>query len=143
MARLLSEELRGLRDTLHSHAGLGDAAQPAACRSYALLLGRLVGRALQLEARAIEADEMEAVALDLDIAAAAGASPPLQAALKVQQAEIQRELDGGGPDHVSRPGLAALVANNFAHVTGASVGNVVTFPRAPRPAGIDGGGDAA
>lgn len=136
MARLLSEELRGLRDTLHSHAGLGDAAQPAACRSYALQLGRLIGRALQLEARALEADEMEAVALDLDVAAAAGASPSLQAALKAQQAEIQRELARGGPVHVSRPGLAALAVQ-----IGDS--NIVSFPRGPRPADIDGGGDAA
>ena len=135
MARLLSEELRLLRDTLHSHAALGDAAQPEACRAYALQLGRLAGRALQLEARAIEADEMEAVARDLDVAAAAGASPTLQMALKAKQAELQRQLDGGGPVHVSRPGLAALSL---------PIGdtNVVSFPRAPHPS-LDGGGDAA
>ena len=77
-------------------------------------------------------------ALLLLVAGAAEPEPTrsYQAALKAQQIEIQHQLDGGGPVHVSRPGLAALAV---------PIGdtNVVSFPRAPRPADIDGGGDAA
>ncbi len=77
-------------------------------------------------------DELHAVAADLG-AASAPAPSGYQAALKAQQRELQRELDGGGPVHVSRPGLAALAMP----IEGT---NVTVFPVAPRP---HGGGDAA
>lgn len=79
-------------------------------------------------------DELHVVAFGLDLAR----GPDLtgyQAALKAQQVEIQRELDGGGPVHVSRPGLAALAMQ-------VPDTNVVIMPIAPRPRPI-GGGDAA
>lgn len=67
-------------------------------------------------------DELHAVAVDLGSASAPAPSAD-QAALKAQQLELQRQLDGG-PVHVSRPGLAALAM---------PIGdtNVVTFPVAP------------
>lgn len=79
-------------------------------------------------------DELHAVAADLG-AASAPAPSAYQAALKAQQRELQRQLDGGGAEPVSRPGLAALampVGNT----------NVTMFPVAPRPRPL-GGGDAA
>jgi hypothetical protein len=80
-------------------------------------------------------DELLAVASDLDRAAPAAIEPGYQAALREQQRELQRQLDGGGPVHVSRPGLAALAM---------PIGdtNVTMFPVAPRPRPF-GGGDAA
>lgn len=79
-------------------------------------------------------DELHAVAADLG-AASAPAPSAYQAALKSQQKELQRQLDGGGPVHVSRAGLAALAM---------PIGdtNVVVIPIAPRPRPL-GGGDAA
>lgn len=80
-------------------------------------------------------DELLAVASDIDALAPASIEPGYQAALKAQQRELQRELDGGGPVHVSRPGLVALAM---------PIGdtNVVVMPIAPRPRPL-GGGDAA
>lgn len=80
-------------------------------------------------------DELHAVAFDLDRIAPASIEPGYQAALREQQRELQRQLDGGGPVHVSRPGLAALAM---------PIGdtNVVVMPIAPRPRPL-GGGDAA
>lgn len=105
------------------------------------------GRAAELLAQAAqEADRVVRIAADVpeledELLLVAGAvelqpTPSYQAALKAQQAEIQRQLDGRRPVHVSRPGLAALS-------TPIGDTNVVSFPRAPRPADIDGGGDAA
>lgn len=80
-------------------------------------------------------DELHTVAADLGAVQLAPAPSGYQAALKAQQFEIQRQLDGGGPVHVSRPGLAALAM---------PIGdtNVVAFPVAPQPRPF-GGGDAA
>lgn len=132
----LSVELRALRDAFRYYVGSHQRPTIDACRELTGKLTVLAERADALECDAAMAVELEAVARDLDVAACAAASPALQAALKVQQAELQRELDGGGPVHVSRPGLAALS-------TPIGDSNIVTFPRAPRPALFDDGGDAA
>lgn len=80
-------------------------------------------------------DELHAVAADLGAAPPASIDTGYQAALREQQRKIQQQLDGGGPDHVSRPGIAALAM---------PIGdtNVVLMPIAPRPRPL-GGGDAA
>lgn len=81
-------------------------------------------------------DELLAAASDVDAIEPASIEPGYQAALREQQREFQRQLDGGGPVHVSRPGLAALAM---------PVGdtNVVIMPIVPRPRGPFDGGDAA
>jgi hypothetical protein len=61
----------------------------------------------------------------------ASIEPGYEAALREQQRGIQRRLDGGGPVHVTRPGLAALAM---------PIGdtNVVVMPIAPRARPFDG-----
>jgi hypothetical protein len=126
MAPVLSVELRKLSKLLRHYADQQIELPPPNCLRVSLLLGRCAQQADALESRSGEAEELEdelyAVASDL---LAATASPSYQAALREQQREIQRELDRGGPGHVSRPGLAALSAP-FGD------GNVVSFPKAPR-----------
>jgi hypothetical protein len=136
VASSLPVDLRFLRAHLQRCAKSGAGLSAEQCDRAAELLAQA----------AREADRIVSIAADLpaledELLLAAGAAEPeptpsYQAALKAQQAELQRQLDGGGPVHVSRPGLAAL-----AMPIGGS--NVLSFPRAPRPAGIDGGGDAA
>lgn len=135
-ARPLSVELRALRDMFRFYVGSHQRPSIDACRELTGKLSVLAEQADALECDAAMAIELEAVARDLDVVASAAASPSLQAALKAEQRTIQAQLDGGGPDHVSRSGLAALSVS-----IGGS--NVLSFPRAPRPAHIDGGGDAA
>ncbi|WP_336812295.1 hypothetical protein [Bosea sp. MMO-172] len=112
--------------------------EPSVCRRLAIALARLARKADELEAQAelmpeLE-DELLAVASDIDAVAPASIEPGYQAALREQQRELQRQLDGGGPVHVSRPGLAALAM---------PIGdtNVIAMPIAPRPRPL-GGGDA-
>ncbi|MFC5393119.1 hypothetical protein [Bosea vestrisii] len=135
-AKPLSADLRELRDLFRTYVASHQRPTIDACRDLTVSLCLLAEKAERLEQRAADADEMEAIARDLDIVASAAVSPSLQQALRGQQAEIQRQLDRGGPVHVPRPGLAAL-----AMPIGDS--NVVSFPRAPRPAGRDDGGHAA
>ncbi|MBN9438953.1 hypothetical protein [Bosea sp. (in: a-proteobacteria)] len=132
----LSLDLRRLSALLSEHGRCGAALAPEACRRIAIMLGTAARQADELEARTVEAAELEDELLLVAGAAASEPAPSYQSALKAQQAEIQRQLDRGGPEPVSRPGLAALSVP-FGN------SNVVSFPRAPRPAGGDHGGDAA
>ena len=132
----LSLELRRLTGLLRNHSRSRIALSPEACGRISAMLAAAAWQADDLEARAGEAEELEDELLIVACAAAPEAASPYQTALKAQQAEIQRQLDRGGPEHVSRPGLAALSAR-----IGDS--NVFSFPRAPLPAGLDDGGDAA
>ncbi|WNJ89139.1 hypothetical protein [Bosea sp. 685] len=133
----LSADLRELRDLFRRYVGSHQRPTIDACRELTASLSLLAEKADRLEARAQNAAEMEAIARDLDIVASAALSPSLQEALKAQQFEIQRGLDRGEPEHVSRPRLAALSSQ-----IGDS--NVVTFPMASRQrAAFSDGGDAA
>lgn len=136
--RLLSGHLRD-----RAQAGLGMSAEE--CGRFAALIHLKAHDADKLVEQItlmpeLE-DELHAVASDLDRVVPAPIESGYQAALREQQREIQRELDGE-PDHVSRPGLAALAMP----IAGT---NVTVFPVAPRPRGpFDGedgldGGDAA
>ncbi len=132
----LSLDLRRLSGLLRDHSRSRIALSPEACGRISAMLAAAAWKADDLEARSGEAEELEDELLV--VACAGGSEPahPYQVALKAQQAEIQRQLDRGGPEHVSRPGLAALSAR-----IGDS--NVFSFPRAPAPAAFDDGGDAA
>lgn len=134
-------DLRELSNLMREHARRDAALSPRACRRLSFVLALAARKADDLEARASDAEELEdellLVAGDLE-RVADPAPPTFQAALKAQQAELQRQLDGR-PEQVSRPGLAAL-----SMPIGDS--NVITFPRAPRPRRVDcqdDGGDAA
>lgn len=135
-AKPLSLDLRDIAQLLRQHGRSGEALPAGSCFRLAELVSLAARKADELQARAGEAEELEDELLLVAGAPDTEPTPSYQAALKAQQSEIQRQLDGGGPVHVSRPGLAALSA---------PIGdtNVVSFPRAPRPADIDGGGDAA
>lgn len=136
--RLLSRHLRD-----RASAGLGMSSEE--CGRFAALIHLKAHDADKLvEQTSLMPeldDELHAVAFDLNRMAPAQPVCGYQAALKAQQLQLQRELDGE-PDHVSRPGLAALAMR-----VGDS--NVMVFPLAPRPRGpFDGedgldGGDAA
>jgi uncharacterized heparinase superfamily protein len=117
-----------------ARSGLGLSADQ--CDRAAELLTQAAREADRVVDIAADVPDLEDELLLVAGAAEPEPAPSYQAALKAQQAELQRQLDGGGPVHVSRPGLAAL-----AMPIGDS--NVLSFPRAPRPAAIDGGGDAA
>ena len=132
-ANPLSAQLRDVRDLFRRYVGAHQRPTIDACRELSLQLSLLAERSERLEQRAVDADALEAIARDLDIAATAAASPAMQQALKAQQAELQRQLDAPS---ASRPGLARLTAP-----IGDS--NVFSFPRAPRPTGFDDGGHAA
>lgn len=141
-AKPLSSDLRILYVALRRQAALGESMAPATCRRLALALGRLARKADAIEAQAADAaaldDELQAVAYDLDRVAGDDPQPSFQAALKAQQRALQAQLDGAGPEPVSRPGaglarLAAPIGDS----------NVVSFPVAPRPAPSPFGGDAA
>jgi hypothetical protein len=131
----LAADLREFRDLFRKYVAAHQRPTIDACRELTVSLSLLAEKADFLQMRAAQADELEAVARDLDMVASAAASPSLQAALKAEQMQLQRELDAGGPVNVSRPGLAAL-----AQPIGGS--NVVTFPVAPQARPL-GGGDAA
>lgn len=141
MEKPLSADLRELRDLFRHYVGGHQRPTIDACRELITSLTLMAEKADGLEARAADADEMEAVARDLDVALSARISPSLQAALKAEQAELQRALDAEAAPF-SRPGLAALAVP----VAGS---NVTIFPLAPRRRGpFDsedgiGGGDAA
>lgn len=132
----LSLDLRRLSALLREHGRRGAELPPEACGRLSIMLAVAARKADELEARTGDAEELEDELLLVACAAAPEPAHPYQAALKAQQADIQRQLDRGGPEHVSRPGLAALSAR-----IGDS--NVFSFPRAPQPAAIDDGGDAA
>lgn len=135
-AQPLPLNLREIAQLLREHGRSGEALPVGTCFRVAELVSLAARKADELQARAGEAEELEDELLLVASAAAPEPAPSYQAALKAQQAELQRQLDGGGPEHVSRPGLAALSVR-----IGDS--NVVSFPRAPHSADIDGGGDAA
>lgn len=132
----LSLELRRLSGLLRDHGRSRIALSPEACVRISAMLTAAAWKADDLEARTGDAEELEDELLIVAGAATFEPETSYQAALKAQQADIQRQLDRGGPDHVSRPGLAALSAR-----IGDS--NVFSFPRAPQPAAYDDGGDAA
>lgn len=120
----LSGDLREIRDLFRRYVGAHQRPTVDACRELYVALNVMAEKADALEARATVADELEAVARDLDLVASAQASPSLQEALKRDQRALQAQLDseGEGRDR----GLAQLSAP-----IGAS--NVVTFPVVPRP----------
>lgn len=135
-AKPLSLDLRDIAKLLREHGRSGVDLPVANCFRVAELVALAARKADDLQVRAGEAEELEDELLLVACAGEPEPTPSYQAALKAQQAEIQRQLDGGGPVHVPRPGLAALsqpIGNS----------NVCSFPRAPRPADMDGGGDAA
>ncbi|PZU93090.1 MAG: hypothetical protein DI527_07525 [Chelatococcus sp.] len=134
----LSLDLREISKLLREHSARDVALTPFACRRLGYVLLLAARKADDLEGQAADAieldNELHALAADLG-----GPAPSLQTSLKTQQQVFQRELDRGGPVHVSRPGLAALSM---------PIGetNVFTFPRAlsQRPlGGDDEGGSAA
>lgn len=143
MGSSLPIDLRRLANHARICAASGQGMSAEECGRVAVLLDVSVKEADlvvgQAELMPELEDELQIVAFGLDL----GRGPDLtacrqtgyQAALKAQQMELQRELDGGGPVHVSRPGLAALAM---------PIGdtNVVVMPIAPRPRPL-GGGDAA
>jgi hypothetical protein len=136
VASSLPVDLRFLRAHLQRCARSGLGLSPEQCIRAAELLAQAAQEADRVVGIAADVPELEDELLLVASATVPEPTPSYQVALKVQQAELQRELDGGGPVHVSRPGLAALSAP-----IGDS--NIVTFPRAPRPALFDDGGDAA
>lgn len=141
-ASTLAIELRVLRDLFRRYVSSHQRPTIDACRELTTKFSLMAEQADRLQSRADDADEMEAIARDLDIVASATASPQLQAILMREQRAIQACLDAGEIDlgQLLRPvGLAEL-----AMPIGDS--NVVTFPRAPRPHRVDwqgDGGDAA
>lgn len=139
VASSLPLDLRMLAAHLRRCAASGLGMAAAECERVAVLIHQGAHEADALVEQAslmpeLE-DELHAVAVDIGSFAPAAVASGYQEALKTQQFEIQRQLDGGGPVHVSRPGLAALAM---------PVGdtNVVIMPIAPRPRPF-GGGDAA
>lgn len=131
-------DLRLLRNLLGSCCASGAGMTPEECGRVALLLNRAVKEADLIVGQAelvteIE-DELHAVVFGLDLARAPDQTA-YQVALTAQQREIQRQLDGGGAEPVSRPGLAALAMR-------VPDTNIVVIPIAPRPRPL-GGGDAA
>ncbi len=129
-------DLRFLGAYLRRCARSGLGLSPDQCDRAAELVAQAAQEADRVVGIAADVPELEDELLLVAGAAEPEPAPSYQAALKAQQAELQRQLDGGGPVHVSRPGLAALS-------TRIGDSNVVSFPRAPRPTDIDGGGDAA
>ncbi len=122
----LSGDLREIRDLFRRYVGAHQRPTIDACRELYVALNVMAEKADALEARALVADELEAVARDLDLVASAQASPTLQEVLKAEQRSLQTMIDL--EDLIGRDrGLAQLSAP-----IGAS--NVVTFPVVPRPA---------
>ncbi|SFD72629.1 hypothetical protein SAMN05428997_14612 [Bosea sp. CRIB-10] len=134
-AKPLSLDLRDIAQLLREHWRRSVDLPVDNCLRLAELVSLAARKADELQACAGDVEELEDELLLVAGAAEPEPAPSYQAALKAQQAELQRQLDGGGPVHVSRPGLAAL-----AMPIGET--NVVSFPRAPHPS-LDGGGDAA
>jgi hypothetical protein len=140
VASSLPIDLRYLSAFLRRCAKSGTGLPADQCDRAADLVAQAAREADRVVAIAADMPELEdelcAVAVDLGSPAApAPVASAYQEALKAQQFEIQRGLDGGGPVHVSRPGLAALA-------TPVGDTNVVIMPIAPRPRPF-GGGDAA
>lgn len=121
----LSGDLREIRDLFRRYVGSHQRPTIDACRELYVALNVMAEKADALEARATVADELEAVARDLDLVASTQAPPPLQKALKRQQRALQAQLDR--EDEGCDRGLAQLSAP-----IGES--NVFTFPVVPRPA---------
>lgn len=135
-AKPLSAELRELRDVFRRYVASHQRPSIDACRELTVAFSLMAEEADRIEARAADAEEMEAIARDLDIVASAAVSPSLQEALKREQRAVQADLDGGGDLDLPRPGLATL-----ALLVGDT--NVVTFPVCPRPRPIVGDGGSA
>lgn len=125
-ARPLSGDLREIRDLFRRYVGAHQRPTIDACRELYVALNVMAEKADALESRAAVADELEAVARDLDLVASAQASPLLQKALKAEQRRLQEVIDWedtpDGVRHLSR--LSAAIGDS----------NVVTFPVVPRPA---------
>lgn len=132
----LSADLRELRDLMRRYVSGHQRPSIDACRELYVSLNVMAEKADRLESRAAEADELEAIARDLDMVASAQASPSLQEALMADQRTLQAQLDWEDSEHGDR-GLARL-----ASAVGES--NVLTFPVIPRlRAAFSDGGDAA
>jgi len=144
--------LRQIAMQFRQFAKVGADVPAATCMRVALMLQLAARQADELTAKAGDVDELEdellAVAHDLDRVAGEPPTPSFQSALKAQQRAIQAQLDRGGPEHVWRPGLAALATQ-----IGGS--NVFSFPKAPggirmvdrageyvAVSGLDGGADS-
>lgn len=123
--RPLSGDLREIRDLFRRYVGAHQRPTIDACRELYVALNVMAEKADALESRADVADELEAVARDLDLVASAHASSSLQEALKRDQRALQAQLDR--QDEARDHGLSRLSA-----AIGDS--NVVTFPVVPRPA---------
>lgn len=121
----LSADLRELRDLMRKYVGSHMRPSIDACRELYVALNVMAEKADALEVRATVADDLEAVARDLDLVASAKAPPALQKALKRHQRALQAQLDREDEGHDR--GLAQLSAP-----IGES--NVLTFPVVPRPA---------
>lgn len=136
MASSLPIDLRFLAAYLARSARSGLGLTPDQCERTAVLLREAAKEADHVVGQAELVpeldDELHAVATDLDRVVPEPVAPGYQAALKAQQREIQRELDGGGAVPVSRPSLAALAVP----VPGT---NLVIMPRAPWPHPFGGG----
>ena len=76
-AKPLSADLRELRDLFRTYVASHRQPTIDACRDLTVSLCLLAERAERLEQRAADADEMEAIARDLDIVASAAVSPSL------------------------------------------------------------------
>lgn len=120
----LSGDLREIRDLFRRYVGSHQRPTIDACRELYVALNVMAEKADALEARATVADELEAVARDLDLVASTQAPAPLQKALKRQQRALQAQLDR--EDEGGARGLAQLSAP-----IGES--NVFTLPVVPRP----------
>ena len=111
----LSGDLREIRDLFRRYVGSHQRPTIDACRELYVALNVMAEKADALEARATVADELEAVARDLDLVASTHASPSLQETLKHDQRAVQAQLDGegyfgGGFFKVDDRGLSRLSA---------------------------------
>lgn len=128
----LSADLRELRDLMRKYVGGHQRPSIDACRELYVALNVMAEKADALEVRATVADDLEAVARDLDLVPLTPASPALQRALKLDQRAIQARIDA-----CELPGGSFLTADDRGLVQLAcAIGesNVVTFPVVPRPA---------
>lgn len=135
----LGLDLRMLSRHLRERALAGLGMSPDECGRFAALVHLKAHDADKLVEQAslmpeLE-DELHAVAADLGAVTPASIDTGYQAALREQQRVLQRQLDGGGAEPVSRPSLAALAMR-------VPDTNIVVIPIAPRPRPL-GGGDAA
>lgn len=129
-AAFLPMGLRMLSRHLELRATTGLGLDPNDCARVARSLQQAAAQADTLASRSDDAGELEdellAVAGDLESTTAPASPPSFQAALKAQQAAIQRELDAGDPapgQASRRAGLARLA------IPVSADGRVIAFPR--------------